>query len=209
MRHAFVIILTFVMTGLAAPAAARGDVSSGGGSNRRHRNLSAAAMLRMEIRHAQAELNRALAEARRAFVASSEFVMAVDEFRRASRAYGAARDAALIGLRQSPEYHSTRIEIEHLQRQLDGMRRAGAPGSSVAEMSRVILDRRGALSRLESNVLKSDDHFSDARYAWIDAGAAVAALWKDFGDAVRHDPACVAARQKIADARERLALLND
>ena len=208
MRRALLILLTFVTAGLAAPDAARADVSSGGGSNRRHRNPSPAAMLRMEIRQAQVELNRALAEARRAFIASPEFASAIDEMRRASSEYRAARDAALVGQRKSPDYIATKLEIEHLQRQLDAMRGAGAPVSRITQVSRTILERRGALSRLEADALKADDRFADARYAWIDAGAAVSKLWRDFGDSVRNDPACVAARQKIAAARERLALLS-
>ena len=208
MKRALLILLTFVTAAVAAPRPAHADVSSGGGSNRRHRNLSPAAMLRMEIRQAQAELNRALAEARRAFIASPEFASAIDEMRRASSDYRAARDAALVGLRRSPDYLAMQLEIEHLQRQLDALRGAGAPASRVTQVSRTILERRGALSRLESDALKADDRFTDARYAWIDAGAAVSKLWRDFGDSVRYDPACVAARQKIAAARERLAALS-
>jgi hypothetical protein len=210
MRHAFLFTLMFAVAGLAGPAVARADESAGGGSGgrRRHGNPSPAAMLRIEIRRAQAELNRAIAEARRAFVASTEFVTAVDEMRRAGRDYRAARDAALAGLRHSSDFASAKLEVEHLQRELDALRGASAPLAQVLELSRVILERRGALSRVEADVLKGDGAFADARYAWIDAGAAVAALWRDFDDVVRHDPACVAARQKIASARERLASLS-
>ena len=208
MRSAFVIILASLLAGLAAPEA-RGGLGSGSGGHRRHGNLSPAAMLRMEIRQAQSELNRAIAEARRAFVASTQFVTAVDEMRRAGRDYRAARDAALVGLRGSSDYATAKLEIDHLQRELDGLRRANAPLSQVVQLSRMILERRGALARLEMDVLKSDAHFAYARYAWIDAAAAVAAMWRDLDQAVRHDPACLAARQKVAAARERLASLND
>src|SRR5687768_13781368 len=97
------LIVSMVLSFGITAADARAGSSAGGGSSRRHGSLSPAAMLRAEIRAAQAELNRALAEARRAFVGSSEVVAAVDEMRRATREYGAARVAALDGLRRSSD----------------------------------------------------------------------------------------------------------
>ena len=115
---------------------------------------------------------------------------------------------ALAGLRQSSAYVTALLEIERLQRQLDELRDADVPDSRVNAVANALLDRRAALTRIEADVLKSDDQFAEARYAWIDASAKVAALWRDFAETIRTDPACAAARQQITSARQRLAELR-
>jgi len=174
----------------------------------RRADPSAAAQLRLEIRRAQDELNRAIADARRTFVESTEYVTAVDEQRRAAHDYAAAREAVLSGLRQSPGHVAARLEIERLQRHLDELRGLGAPAARVNAAATALLERRAALTLIESAALKSDDSFIDARYAWIDGSAKMAALWRDFAETLRADPACAATRQKIVDARQRLASLS-
>src|SRR5687768_15822973 len=189
-----------LLVGLAAPQAPA-QVRAGGGSSglsmglkREGRtNVDEERRLRLEILRAQAALNRAIAEARRTFVASPEFAAAVSELRAAGADYRAARTAALYVFRQSPEYVSARLRIEDLERELDAARSSSPAG--IKTVSLALLDHRAALSRRETDILKTDDAYNEARYRRIDAGARVARLWKDFADQVAYDPACSAARE--------------
>jgi hypothetical protein len=220
MRLIVTLLFALGTLGLFVPPvqAQRGGVGAGGGSSGSRLGItfrrelpaddSEARRIYREIMLAQSEVNRVLIDLRREFLASAEYQIAVAEVRRAGAEHRAARDLALHGLRQTTRYRAARIEISSLDRQLDELRSAGASGSSVAEVSSLLLQQRADLSRLEEDVLRSDETYNTARYAAIDASGELAALWKDFHDSVRFDPRSLAARSRLAAARERMASLR-
>lgn len=203
-----ILISCAVMTAATGTVQAQVGLDGGGGSSasggRRARGAQTDAQQHArEVRLAQRELSAAVSEVRRLFFESSEYQTAVSDLADAMRAYHSAREQGAHAARQSVDFNAIRVDIHRLERGFDTLRarRGASARHEIARVAGELLQRRSQLSRLEMDVLRSDETFMDARYAMIDARIRLDGLRRDLHQQIRTDPRCQAARERLAQAR--------
>ncbi|HMB94897.1 MAG TPA: hypothetical protein VKK61_02545 [Tepidisphaeraceae bacterium] len=157
-----------------------------------------------EVAKAQDAISRSLENLRRMFESSSDYQQALSEVRTARNEYERAREDVLTTWQQTQQYKSVQLEIWKLQKQLDANR---AEPEKIAELAEQLLQTRMALSKIESNLLGSDEKIKTARYAMLDAQAKAAALRENFVQSIRSDPQWQAARRQL-DGAVRVASMT-
>ncbi|MGH7178571.1 MAG: hypothetical protein ACREJC_14435 [Tepidisphaeraceae bacterium] len=167
---------------------------------RRDDSATRAALAR--VNSASSEIARVVAALRSDFDGSAETRDARDAVNVARKSWQAARDDALAQLRASSEYRQLRVEIDRSAAKLDAAR--SDPRGPVAQLARDLLEMRGALSKLEHNVLQNDPGIAQVRYDLIDASAKLAALERSFAESIRNDSRYLAAKSRLDAARQGL-----
>jgi hypothetical protein len=172
--------------GLAAPVQAM------------HFDPAGSAALR-EVSTAQDAISRAYMNLLRGFESSSDYQQAISQVRKSTSDFEQARSLSLKSFHESAKYKSAQIEIWKIQEQLESTNDV----DRVGEIASQLLQKRVALSKMETEILSNDQTTRQARYAMLDAQAKAAALRQNFVESIRSDPQWRAARRQLEQARTR------
>ena len=80
--------------------------------------------------------------------------------------------------------------------------------AAISAIALELLEKRSAVSHLESLAMAADQNLSTLRYAWIDANAKLAQMQDDFAQRLRSDPQWQSAKIQLEQARTSLASIS-
>jgi hypothetical protein len=162
---------------------------------------------------ARYQLHRTSVQLSRQFEQSTEYQAARAAALQAFMNYQMGKQGSLAMLRISPTATAAQIEIDRLEKQLDDARQkaklAGTDHSAaISAIALELLEKRSAVSHLESLAMAADQNLSTLRYAWIDANAKLAQMQDDFAQRLRSDPQWQSAKIQLEQARTSLASIS-
>ncbi|HVT90386.1 MAG TPA: hypothetical protein VHD56_16150 [Tepidisphaeraceae bacterium] len=161
-----------------------------------------AAVARTQLSIAQTHLNNAVSDVHRSFQHSTELRNALAEQRNAYESLKAAREQALTNLKSDTTYLATIDLRNRLSDQIEEMRAQKDPSRmQLMALATMRLSYATKVTTMEASALAADPRVKDARDRLMEAGNQVAVLEEKFDDSVRNDPAVLAARKSVEDAR--------
>ncbi|HEY7086465.1 MAG TPA: hypothetical protein VH518_00170 [Tepidisphaeraceae bacterium] len=158
----------------------------------------------MQINRAQSQLSRAMLALQRDFETSTDYQNALSAAQQAHAELLAIRAAALSKLHASNEYKAAQLEIWNAQQKLDG-----DDGKHTTELAALLLQRRAALTSLDTDLLENDKTIRQARFKLIDSVAQLSAIRRSFADSIRFNPQWREAHTQLEEARSRLASVGN
>ena len=165
-----------------------------------------AAIAKMELLRAQAELNRGTRAAVRGFDKSDDVTKATNEQQQAYQQYQAAREKALQPLRDDKEYQAAQVMKDEIGKKIADKHAEATPDKPVS-MSEIFplawlkLNYSMRMTQRESEALRHDAEVNDARSKLASATNRVTALRARFDQDLRDDPDLVAARRAVFDQK--------
>lgn len=163
---------------------------------------AAAVAARAELSRAQTSMNIAISDVRRTFTRSAAFKEAQAEEKAAWDQLKIAREEALTDLKRDETYQAALELRERLRDQITSHRdeKVIRPQHLLA-LATVKLSYAATTSAMEAAAVSADPQVQVARQRLVDAGKRMTELNEQFDDAVRTNPAALAARQAIEDAK--------
>ena len=165
-----------------------------------------AAIAKMELLRAQAELNRGTRAAVRGFDKSDDVTKATNEQQQAYQQYQAAREKALQPLRDDKEYQAAQVMKDEIGRKIADKHAEATPDKPVS-MSEIFplawlkLNYSMRMTQRESDALRHNAEVNDARNKLASATNRVTSLRTRFDQNLREDPDLVAARRAVFDQK--------
>ena len=165
-----------------------------------------AAIAKMELLRAQAELNRGTRAAVRGFDKSDDVTKATNEQQQAYQQYQAAREKALQPLRDDKEYQAAQVMKDEIGKTIADKHAEATPDKPVS-MSEIFplawlkLNYAMRMTQRESEALRHNADVNDARSKLASATNRVTALRTRFDQDLREDPDLVAARRAVFDQK--------
>lgn len=165
-----------------------------------------AAIAKMELLRAQAELNRGTRAAVRNFEKSEEASKATAEQDQAYRQYLAARERALQPLQSDAAYQAAQVMKAQLTEQIQEKHAQAAVEDKpvlheIIAMAGIKLRYATAATNQEIEALRNNDEVRDARSRLMSATGRVSGLRERFADDLRDDPDLIAARRAVFDQK--------
>lgn len=164
-----------------------------------------AAIAKMELLRAHAELNRGTRAAVRNFKNSEDMSKATVEQDQAYQQYLAARERVLQPLRNESQYQAAQVMKEQLTEKIIEKHEQAAPHKPVLHeiiaMAGLKLRYAMQMTNREVEALRNDPEVSDARQRLMSAASRVSNLRERFADDLRDDPDLIAARRAVFDQR--------
>lgn len=166
-----------------------------------------AAIARMELLRAQADLNRGTRAAIRNFEASDDTSKATAEQDQAYQQYQAARDRALQPLQSDSDYRAAQVMKAKLAEQIAEKHEQAAAAAEKPVLHEIIamagIKLRYAMqaTNRETEALRNSSEVRDARTRLMSAAGRVSGLRQRFADDLREDPDLIAARRAVFDQK--------
>ncbi len=165
-----------------------------------------AAIAKMEVLRAQAELNRGTRAAVRTFDQSDEVTKATSEQQQAYQQYQAARERVIQPLRDDKVYQAAQIMKDEIGKKL-AEKHAEATPDKPASMTEIFplawlkLNYAMRMTQRESEALRNSAEVNDARHRLASATNHVSTLRTRFDQDLRDDPDLIAARRAVFDQK--------
>ena len=165
-----------------------------------------AAIAKMELLRAQAELNRGTRAAVRGFDKSDDVTKATNEQQQAYQQYQAAREKALQPLRDDKEYQAAQVMKDEIGKKIADKHAEATPDKPVS-MSEIFplawlkLNYSMRMTQRESDALRHNAEVNDARNKLASATNRVTSLRTRFDQDLREDPDLIAARRAVFDQK--------
>lgn len=164
-----------------------------------------AAIARMELLRAHANLNRTTRAAVRTFETSEDMSLAAAEQDEAYRRYQAAREAALQPLLEESPYQAARIMKDKLGEQIIEKHEQTTPDEPVLHeiiaMAGLKLRYAMQATNREVEALRGNPEVNDARQRLVSASNRVSTLRRRFDQDLRDDPDLIAVRRAVFDQK--------
>jgi hypothetical protein len=160
------------------------------------------------VMRAQDAVSRACIESRRDFEASSEFQKALSDARQARVEYDRARTELVKRMQEGTAYQKAQIDLWKSQQELDALRTSKAPAGAVAAAAAEVLRQRAAISKIENELVETEESLKQKQFAAIDAEARVAGLRRNFDESITTDAKYQAAKAELDNARKRLSAIG-
>ena len=165
-----------------------------------------AAIAKMELLRAQAELNRGTRAAMRGFEKSEEVTKATAEQNQAYQQYQAARERALQPLQSDEQYQAAQVMKAQLTERIAEKHAEAAVDDKpvlheIIAMAGIKLRYAAQTTQREAEALRNSGDVRDARSRLIAATGRVSGLRQRFSDDLRDDPDLVAARRAVFDQK--------
>ncbi|HEV2296474.1 MAG TPA: hypothetical protein VGR35_21700 [Tepidisphaeraceae bacterium] len=164
-----------------------------------------AAIAKMELLRAQANLNRGTRAAVRTFEHSDEVSKARSEQNQAYQQYQAARERALQPLQNDEQYRAAQIMKQELRDQIVERHYEAGPEKPVLHeiiaMAGLKLRYATQMTNREVEALRSSPEVSEARERLVAASERVTNLRQRFDQDLRDDPDLIAARRAVFDQK--------
>ena len=165
-----------------------------------------AAIAKMELLRAQADLNRGTRAAVRSFDKSDDVTKATNEQQQAYQQYQAARERALEPLRDDKDYKAAQVMKDEIGKKIAEKHAEATPDkpvpmSEIFPMAWLKLSYSMRMTQRESEALRQSAEVRDARNQLAAATERVTALRTRFDQDLREDPDLIAARRAVFDQK--------
>jgi hypothetical protein len=164
-----------------------------------------AAIARMELLRAQAELNRGTRAAVRTFENSEDMSKATAEQNQAYQQYEAARERALRPLQDDAQYQAAQLMKRKLGEQIVEKHQQADPHKPVLHeiiaMAGLKMRYSMSMTNREVELLRASTEVSDARSRLVSATNRLSGLRDRFDNDLRDDPDLIAARRAVFDQK--------